>query len=131
MIVRRAGVVVGLGGYSPVAMKQSAAWVRGNRNYAAVHRGVMYYMQDADELRAFQADPSAYAPKLHGCDPVVLTNNGRALPGKMALGAFVDGHLYFFATEASRALFKKSPRQFIGKDLAVSGRQLQSGSMYH
>lgn len=126
VISRRAGVIIGLGGYSPVSMTRTMGWVRGNRNYASVYEGVMYYMKDAEELNAFEEAPAKFAPKLHGCDPVVLNNYGTTLPGVMTLGAFVDGNLYFFATEASRKLFKKNPSQFIKKRQLVRGEQLQT-----
>ena len=125
VITRRSGVVVGLGGYSPVTMTRTMAWDKGNRNYASIYQGVMYYMKDAKELREFEATPEKFAPKLHGCDPVVLSNLGTPLPGAITLGAFVEGNLYFFATKASRDLFKKNPGQFTKAGLAVKGDQLQ------
>ena len=128
VISRRAGVIVGLGGYSPVTMTKTMGWNKGNRNYASVYRGVMYYMKDAAELKEFEAAPEKFAPRLHGCDPVVLSNLGTPLPGAITLGAFVEGNLYFFATEASRDLFKKNPQQFIKKDMLVKGEQLQQGA---
>lgn len=128
VITRRAGVVVGLGGYSPVTMTRTMGWEKGNRNYASVFRGVMYYMKDAAELKEFEADPQKFAPMLHGCDPVVLSNLGTPLPGAITLGAFVEGNLYFFATEASRDLFKKNPAQFMKPDMLVNGEQLENVS---
>lgn len=125
VITRRAGVVVGLGGYSPVTMTRTMGWEKGNRNYASVYQGVMYYMKDAKELKEFEANPAKFAPKLHGCDPVVLSNLGTPLPGAITLGAFVEGNLYFFATEASRDLFKKNPDQFTKRNLRVKGEELQ------
>lgn len=129
VISRRKGVIVGLGGYSPVTMTKTMGWVQGNRNYATVYEGVMYYMKDAAELKEFEAAPAKFAPKLHGCDPVVLSNLGTPLPGAITLGAFVEGNLYFFATKASRDLFKKNPQQFIKKGMLVKGEQLQPGSV--
>ena len=127
VISRRSGIVVGMGGYSPVTMTRTMGWDKGNRNYASVYQGVMYYMKDAAELRDFEASPDKFAPKLHGCDPVVLSNLGTPLPGAISLGAFVEGNLYFFATEASRDLFKKNPSQFIKANMLVSGDQLEDG----
>lgn len=124
VISRRAGVIVGLGGYSPVSMTEGRAWIRGNRNYASIYRGVMYYMRDADQLKQFESDPEKYAPKLHGCDPVVLNNLGTPLPGVISLGAVVNGDLYFFASETSRDLFKKNPNQFLKPDQLVRGEEL-------
>ncbi len=126
VITRRSGVIVGLGGYSPVHMIESRKWVKGNRNYAAVYQGVLYYMRDADELKRFQSAPDKFAPKLHGCDPVVLNSLGTPLPGIITLGAVVDGDLYFFASETSRELFKKNPDQFTKVDQRVRGEELQA-----
>lgn len=126
VISRRAGVIVGLGGYSPVSMTDGRKWVKGNRNYASIYRGVMYYMQDAEQLKQFEAAPEKYAPKLHGCDPVVLNSLGTPLPGIISLGAVVDGDLYFFASETSRDLFKKNPNQFLKADQLVRGEQLKT-----
>ena len=79
-------------------------------------------------MKQFEASPEKYAPKLHGCDPVVLNSLGTPLPGSIALGAVVNGDLYFFASETSRELFKKNPNQFLKADQLVRGEELQPGN---
>lgn len=106
---RPSTVLIGMDGYSPVAMHSNRQWVAGKKEYVADFHGISYWMANADELAAFQRNPGRYAPKLLGCDPVVLNETDRAIPGKVRYGAYFDGELFFFATAESRAKFKKNP----------------------
>jgi thiol-disulfide isomerase/thioredoxin/YHS domain-containing protein len=102
-------VLIGMDGYSPVAMHRDRQWIAGKKQFAARHHGISYWMADADELAAFQRDPGRFAPKLLGCDPVVLNETDRAIPGKVRYGAIFDGELFFFTSADSRAKFRKDP----------------------
>ncbi len=106
------GVMVGLDKYSPVALWHHRTWLKGNPEFAHVHKGVTYYLNSADELAKFQANPEQYAPKLLGCDPVILTETDRAISGSTKFGAYFDGDLYVFANETNRDSFKKNPTRY-------------------
>jgi thioredoxin-related protein/YHS domain-containing protein len=102
-------VLIGMDGYSPVAMHRDRKWVAGKKEYSWPHHGVSYWMANAEELAVFRRDPGRFAPKLLGCDPVILNETDRALPGKVHYGAIFDGELFFFTSADSRAKFRKNP----------------------
>lgn len=112
VVEKPAAVVIGLDGYSPVALSTSRKWIRGREEFALEYKGVIYRMSSADELARFRASPEKYAPKLLGCDPVVLWNSDRALSGSTQHGAFFDGALYLFVSRESREQFKKEPLRY-------------------
>jgi YHS domain-containing protein/thiol-disulfide isomerase/thioredoxin len=104
--------LVGLEGFSPVALSKRKEWIRGNRELAWEHKGITYYLATRDELELFRAKPEDYAPKLLGCDPVVLWETDRAVPGDTRYGAFFDGELYLFQTADTRTRFKANPSRY-------------------
>ncbi len=109
---RAEDAVVGLEGYSPVALFESRQWKRGKKRFAATYQGIVYYLQDAAERERFERQPSRYAPRLLGCDPVLLMETDRAIPGSIRFGAYFDGHLYLFQSASTRERFKRAPRQY-------------------
>ena len=105
-------VLIGLDGYSPVAMHQQRKWIPGKVRFAWRHHGISYWMADENELAAFRRNPRQYAPRLLGCDPVVLQETDRAVPGKIRYGAIFDGELFFYTSAASRSRFRKTPLRY-------------------
>ncbi len=110
---RRPTAFVGLEGYSPVALKRYRKWVKGSPQFAAQYQGVTFYMANAEELAEFRRAPDLYAPRLLGCDPVILYLTDRAIPGSIEYGAFFDGQLYLFASDKTRQLFKENPLRYV------------------
>lgn len=104
--------MVGLDGYSPVALCAHRQWVRGKAEFAWEHKGITYYMASRTELEAFRTAPEQFAPKLLGCDPVILWETDRAVPGDTRYGAFYDGDLYLFQTAETRRRFKANPTRY-------------------
>ena len=102
-------LLVGLDRYSPVSLSNHRQWRKGSTEFALVYQGVVYLLYDADEYRDFKSDPSKYAPRLLGCDPVVLWNSDRAIPGSTKYGAYFDGELFLFSSLENRDRFKSSP----------------------
>jgi len=102
-------LLVGLDRYSPVALAKHRQWRKGKPELSLVFQGVVYLLCDEEEYREFQSDPAKYAPRLLGCDPVVLWNSDRAIPGSTQFGAYFDGELYLFASPENRDRFKSSP----------------------
>jgi len=103
---------VGLNGYSPVSLEKTRKWTRGLREFSATYKGITYRLVTAAELTAFRAHPERYAPRLLGCDPVVLAETDRALPGSTRFGAYFDGELYLFVNAQSRTKFHKNPTRY-------------------
>ena len=117
--------VVGLDGYSPVAIVKSRQWTRGSANYPWDYKGVPYHMSSREELLEFRKSPEMYAPKFLGCDPVILWETDRALPGSPDFAAFYDDELYLFKTEARRKQFKGNPQKFNKLQQAVKVDQIE------
>lgn len=105
--------LVGLAGYSPVAIKTRRVWVKGREDLAVTWQGVVYYLSNDREYMAFKNAPHRYAPRMLGCDPVLLWNSDRAVQGLVEFGAFYDGDLYLFTTGKTRDSFKVNPDQFV------------------
>jgi YHS domain-containing protein/thiol-disulfide isomerase/thioredoxin len=105
--------LVGLRGYSPVALVRTRRWVRGNAAFPGEYKGIWYYLTSAEELRGFQANPDQFAPQVLGCDPVILDITDRAVRGDVHFAVFFDGQLYLFVSEKSRQVFKQDPDRFV------------------
>lgn len=110
--VSRAKIVLGLDRYSPVALYNDRSWQRGLAQFAVEHKGVTYYLTSPSEQTLFQDNPGKFAPQLLGCDPVVLWQTDRAVPGSTEFGAFFDGELFLFASLETRKQFKKNPFRY-------------------
>jgi YHS domain-containing protein/thioredoxin-related protein len=117
--------VVGLDGYSPVAIMKSRQWVRGSAKYPWDHKGIVYYLSSREELLEFRKSPESYAPKMLGCDPVILTINGRAIAGSPDFAAFYDDELYLFQSDDRRQQFKANPQKFIKLQQALKAGQIE------
>lgn len=119
LIVTRNGAMVGLGGFSPVSLGTSRAWQKGSPDFVANHDGVDYYLTSAQQVTKFEANPTAYIPKFHGCDLVRLRHDNEVKTGAIEFGAFYDGDMYFFATVNNRDRFQKNPTWYLeGSSLA-------------
>jgi YHS domain-containing protein/thiol-disulfide isomerase/thioredoxin len=104
---------LGLRGFSPVALVTRREWSRGEQQYAAEYKGIVYFLASAQELRRFKESPDHYAPQILGCDPVILDIADRAVPGDIRYAAFFEGDLYLFVSDKSRQLFRQDPRRFV------------------
>jgi YHS domain-containing protein len=109
LIVRRDGHMVGLGGFSPVALTATREWLRGTEDFLVTYEGVDYFLRSADEVVKFTASPAEYVPRLHGCDLVALSRNGKVEPGAIEFGSFYKGKVFFFANGSNRAQFLRHP----------------------
>lgn len=105
-------VEVAMDGFCPVTLNKTRAWKEGRKQFAYDYEGQRYYMSSAKELETFKSNPSRYAPRILGCDPVSLTTRNEALPGTTKFAAYFDGGLYLFRDEASRKQFKRDPTQY-------------------
>ncbi|MBA3312153.1 MAG: thioredoxin family protein [Planctomycetaceae bacterium] len=103
---------IGLDGYSPVSLTAGKVWKEGSPEFAWRHAGAIYFMADAEELEKFKAEPRKFAPNFSGFDPLILSTEGVAVPGRIAYGSFYEGKLHLHATEESRTAFIKSPEKY-------------------
>ena len=110
----------GLGGFSPVSLAMDNSWTTGNREFAAEFRGVRYLLASAKEVQQFLKNPTAYAPSLHGFDPVAIQDQHKLTIGKITFSDSYDQRLFFFACQESREVFRKNPiRYAILRDLQI------------
>lgn len=114
LIVRHDGKMVGVGGFSPVALTESRSWRKGTSLFRHSHEGVCYFLQSEDERIKFAEDPAKYIPHLHGCDLVELFNENRATAGAIEYGAFYKGQVFFFASLENRNRFETNPTWYTG-----------------
>lgn len=117
--------VVGLDGFSPVALMKHRKWHRGAAKYSWDYKDVTYQMATREELLEFRDKPEEFAPKLLGCDPVILWETDRAIAGDIQFGAFFDGELYLFKTDERRKQFKANPEKYIRLQHALKLEQVE------
>ena len=110
--IQRPEPMIGLDAYSPVSLWKWRKWRKGTPEFQVTFQQVTYYLADEEERRLFQSDPRKYAPRLTGCDPVIMTETDQAIAGDTQYGAFFDSGLYLFASRESRDQFKKSPLRY-------------------
>lgn len=104
--------LIGLDGYCPVAINSRRQWLRGRKDLAVTHQGVVYYLASEEEHRQFKQAPWQFVPKMLGCDPVKLLETLEAVQGSVQYGAFFDRQLYLFVDSESRTAFKRDPVKF-------------------
>lgn len=105
-------LLIGLDRYSPVSLARNREWRKGKTEFAMVFQGVVYLMADEEEYNEFGRNPSKYAPRLLGCDPVVLWSSDKAIPGSTQFGAYFDSELFLFSSAKNRDTFKGSPTRY-------------------
>ena len=116
---------LGLDGYSPVALATGQIWKKGKSEYSAIYRGIEYRFTDERELELFLESPADYAPKLLGCDPVILAESGRPVQGQITHGVFYGESVFLMATEANRKTFLKNPAFYAEKRFAVEADEIE------
>ena len=107
-----AEIQVAMDGYCPVTLRTSRTWKTGSKDIALEHDGQVFYFTAAEKRDEFKAHPEKFAPRLLGCDPVVLAENDLAIRGSTKFGAFYEGSLFLFESADSRTKFKKTPTRY-------------------
>ena len=103
---------LGMDGYNPVALFAQRKWMKGDRRFAALYKGIEYRFNSAAEQKQFLITPAKFAPQLLGCDPVVLHETDRARSGGAKYAAYFDGRLYLFVGNNTRLKFKQQPLRY-------------------
>lgn len=98
-----------LDGYCPVTLFTTRSWRPGMKEISYEHQGQLFHFASEKQLDSFKADPSRFAPRLLGCDPVVLSETNIAVPGTTRFGAYFEGELYLFESAATRNRFRGNP----------------------
>ena len=117
--------IIGLAGFSPVALTRKRQWNRGSAEFACEYKEVTYHLSSQEELEAFRKMPEAFAPKLLGCDPVILWESDKAVSGDIKYAAFFDDELFLFKSDERRKQFKASPEKYIRLRHALKVDQIE------
>ncbi len=117
--------IIGLAGFSPVALTKKRQWNRGSAEFACQYREVTYHLSSQQELDEFRKMPEAFAPKLLGCDPVILWESDKAVSGDIKYAAFFDDELFLFKSDERRKQFKASPEKYIRLQHALKVDQIE------
>lgn len=119
-------IFIALDGYCPVKLYQERAWVRGNKKWTAQYRQQKYLFSDAESRDLFEADPQKYAPRLLGCDPVIMWETDRAIPGSTEFAAYYNDSLYLFSTAENREIFEIDPERYINTRHVLAPRDVEA-----
>lgn len=92
------GAPLGLHGADPVALLDQGTNAEGNASFAAAHDGVAYYFASEANLKAFEANPSRYAPQYGGFCAFGVSV-GKKFDGDPSFAAVLDDKLYVFLNE--------------------------------
>jgi YHS domain-containing protein/thiol-disulfide isomerase/thioredoxin len=115
-----------LGGYCPFTLQMHRRWEKGSPSFSADYHGQAYHFVSAEALAEFEASPERFAPKYLGCDPVVVWETDRAVPGDVRYGAFYDDELYLFVSDTNRQRFKADPDQFVRTRVVLHVDQIET-----
>ncbi len=106
-------VFLALDGFCPVRLKTKREWVQGDSQWTYEHQQQQYRFASEQERQRFQEAPEDYAPRLLGCDPVIMWEADRAIPGTTEYAAYFNEELYLFTSEQNRELFRIDPERYI------------------
>lgn len=104
---------VAMEGFCPVSLVKNEQWVQGQAEWSVTHLGRTYHCAGPVERECFLVNPDRYVPALGGCDPVVLVETARRVPGQLDYCVTYDGKLYMFCNAANLAKFRQDARRFI------------------
>jgi thiol-disulfide isomerase/thioredoxin/YHS domain-containing protein len=107
-----AGAEFGLDGYCAVQLLEGKRWIRGDRRWGAIHRGVTFLFAGPEEQQRFLADPDRYAPVLNGHDPVQLLDYRQSLLGRREHGVYYQNRVYLFTSAETRDQFARNPDRY-------------------
>jgi YHS domain-containing protein/thiol-disulfide isomerase/thioredoxin len=100
-------------GYCAVTLRATRSWKPGQKQFSLEHDGQTFLFLAADQRDEFKANPVRFAPRLLGCDPVVLAESDLAVRGSTKFGAYYEGELFLFESTETRARFKKEPARYV------------------
>lgn len=101
-----------LDGYCPVTLWRNRKWEQGSQQFRIEYRDQVYLAASEEDMREFNDNPTRYAPRFLGCDPVVVWESDRAVLGSTRFGAFYNDQLYLFTSDENRDSFKSDPDRY-------------------
>jgi YHS domain-containing protein/thiol-disulfide isomerase/thioredoxin len=104
--------LLAMDGYCPVTLRMTRSWKTGSSDITVEHEGQTFYFAAHEKRDEFKANPAKYAPRLLGCDPVVLSHRDLAVRGSVKFGAYYEGELFLFESAESRTTFRKNPTHY-------------------
>ena len=119
-------VFIAMDGFCPVKLYEDRAWVRGKKQWSTEYRQQKYLFSDSESRELFEADPRKYAPQLIGCDPVIMWETDRAIPGSTEFAAFYNDNLYLFSTAENREMFEIDPDRYINTKHVLAPRDIEA-----
>lgn len=111
-VAKATSTQLALKGFCPVTLWENRRWVEGENQYETEYQGQRVLLSSKEAFDKFTANPKRYLPRFLGCDPVVVWETDRAVPGKIDFAAFYDEELFLFSSDENRAKFKRSPDQY-------------------
>ena len=125
-LATQAAPVVMLDGYCPVTLWKNRRWEKGSPQFEVLHDGQSFRLASAELKREFQQQPERFAPRFLGCDPVVVWETDKAVPGSTRWAAFYDDELFLFVSAENRGQFKREPDKFIRTRVVLHLDQIES-----
>jgi YHS domain-containing protein len=87
---------VAVKGYDPVAYFTQNKAVKGKKEMAVSHQGILYYFSSAENKEAFKANPFKYEPEYGGWCAYAMGNTGEKVSIDPETFKIVNGKLYLF-----------------------------------
>lgn len=87
---------VAIQGYDPVAYFSQGKAIKGSRDLAVSHQGVLYYFSSAVNKEAFKKNPSKYEPEYGGWCAYAMGAKGEKVTIDPKTFKITDGKLYLF-----------------------------------
>ncbi len=116
-----------LDGYCPIAL-EAKRWERGCPEYAARHRGRIYYFTSDEARSQFMANPDRYSPMFSGYDVVRLLENGQIVSGKREFGCWFSGRVFLFESEETRRIFDANVDRYLQQLQALQSQSAASNA---
>ena len=87
---------IAIKGYDPVAYFTQNKAVKGKKELAISHQGILYYFSSAENKEAFKANPFKYEPEYGGWCAYAMGNSGEKVSIDPETFKIVNGKLYLF-----------------------------------
>ena len=87
---------IAIKGYDPVAYFTQNKAVKGKKELAVSHQGILYYFSSAENKEAFKANPFKYEPEYGGWCAYAMGNSAEKVSIDPETFKIVNGKLYLF-----------------------------------
>ncbi len=87
---------VAIQGYDPVAYFKQSKALKGKKEIAVNHQGVIYYFSSQENKTAFEKKPAAYEPQYGGWCAYAMGENGEKVEINPTTFKIIDNKLYLF-----------------------------------